>query len=192
MCTVLFVCKCVLYCLCVNVYCTVVCKCVSYYCHRVSTQLQLTDISFHIKERDTAQDLTISWGKKISSTHASFGCLLSHIMVTSVRKARGPSYAHLKETGRNSRLRVSNFPPRERSAKSRTYVGKGNLPFIDTNFSSRRYKTNIKTRSQKLNDCIARHTEQLSRMWEVREKFDYFSHRLYTEILGTYFQHPRG
>jgi len=25
-----------------------VCKCVQYYCHRVSTQLQLTNISYHI------------------------------------------------------------------------------------------------------------------------------------------------
>jgi hypothetical protein len=33
----------VLYCLCVNVYCTVL-----YNCHRVSTQLQLTNISYHI------------------------------------------------------------------------------------------------------------------------------------------------
>ena len=34
---------CSVYCLCVNVYCTVL-----YYCHRVSTELQLTNISYHI------------------------------------------------------------------------------------------------------------------------------------------------
>jgi hypothetical protein len=50
MCTVLL-----LYCLCVNVYCTAavlfVCKCVLYYCHRVATQLQFTNISYHIKSQ---------------------------------------------------------------------------------------------------------------------------------------------
>ena len=38
---VLFVCKCVQYC--TVLYCTVL-----YYCHRVSTQLQLTNLSYHI------------------------------------------------------------------------------------------------------------------------------------------------
>jgi hypothetical protein len=28
-----------------------VCKCVLYYCHRVATQLQLTNISYHIKQK---------------------------------------------------------------------------------------------------------------------------------------------
>jgi len=39
----------VLYCLCVNVYCTVlfVRKCVLYYCHRVATELQFINISYH-------------------------------------------------------------------------------------------------------------------------------------------------
>jgi hypothetical protein len=42
---VLFVCKCVLY------YChrVFVCKCVLYYCHRMTTQLQLTNISYHVR-----------------------------------------------------------------------------------------------------------------------------------------------
>ena len=39
---------CVCMCVCVCV-CVCVCKCVLYYCHRVATQLQLTDISCHIK-----------------------------------------------------------------------------------------------------------------------------------------------
>ena len=34
------------YCVCVCV-CVCVCKCVLYYCHRVATQLQLTNISYH-------------------------------------------------------------------------------------------------------------------------------------------------
>jgi hypothetical protein len=43
---VLFVC-CSMYCLFFVVLC-IVCKCVLYYCHRVSTELQLTNISYHI------------------------------------------------------------------------------------------------------------------------------------------------
>jgi len=37
----------VLFVLCRSV-CVFVCKCVLYYCHRVATQLQLTNISYHI------------------------------------------------------------------------------------------------------------------------------------------------
>jgi len=37
----------VLFVLCRSVYC-LCCKCALYYCHRVATQLQLTDISYHI------------------------------------------------------------------------------------------------------------------------------------------------
>ena len=43
---VLFVCNCVLYC--TVLYCTVLYCTVLYYCHRVSTKLQLTNISYHI------------------------------------------------------------------------------------------------------------------------------------------------
>ena len=32
-----------------------VCKCVLYYCHRVATQLQLTNISYHISTQKTRQ-----------------------------------------------------------------------------------------------------------------------------------------
>jgi len=35
----------------VSFYVLFVCKCVLYYCHRVATQLQLTNISFHITIR---------------------------------------------------------------------------------------------------------------------------------------------
>jgi len=40
-----------------------VCKCVLYYCHRVATQLQLTNISYHTKEisTGTASSLPSCW-----------------------------------------------------------------------------------------------------------------------------------
>ena len=37
-----------MYCLFCIVLCIVLCKCVLYFCHRVTTQLQLTNISYHI------------------------------------------------------------------------------------------------------------------------------------------------
>ena len=48
-CIVCFVSFCVLF----------VCKCVLYYCHRVPTQLQLTNISYHIK---TEMQTEMCWG----------------------------------------------------------------------------------------------------------------------------------
>jgi hypothetical protein len=47
-CVCVCVCECVCVCMCVWV-CVCVCVCVLYYCHRVDTQLQLTNISYHIK-----------------------------------------------------------------------------------------------------------------------------------------------
>jgi hypothetical protein len=67
MCTVLL-----LYCLCVNVYCTAsvlfVCKCVLYYCHRVSTQRQLTNIAIY---------LSILTGHKDPEGEQKYSCTLS-------------------------------------------------------------------------------------------------------------------
>jgi hypothetical protein len=75
MCTVL------LYCLCVNVYCTTVlfvCKCVLYYCHRVSTQLQF----IYIIQYGTAAQATVDsiirrmriacWIPKAIDTHSGY------------------------------------------------------------------------------------------------------------------------
>jgi hypothetical protein len=71
-----------MYCLCVNVYCTVL-----YYCHRVSTQLQLTDISNikyeKIRKNETGRRTFISkreeftGGKRIIK---SFTVCVLHVM----------------------------------------------------------------------------------------------------------------
>jgi hypothetical protein len=59
---VLFVCKCVLYCTvlyCTVLYCTVLYCTALYYCHRVTTQLQLTNISYHIKTEKSLQAISV-------------------------------------------------------------------------------------------------------------------------------------
>ena len=65
---------CPVYCLCVNVYCTVL-----YYCHRVSTQFQLRNTSYHLIHHivlymNTACSLTLSkWVIKFLRTAYSCG-----------------------------------------------------------------------------------------------------------------------
>jgi len=63
-------CVCVCVCVCVNV---CVCKCVLYCCHRVATQLQLTNISYHCeeRERENQQDATIRCLLSTLSQHVS-------------------------------------------------------------------------------------------------------------------------
>jgi len=51
---------CVVLFLCVLFYILFVCKCVLYYCHRVLTELQLTNISYHIISYHTWHDFTES------------------------------------------------------------------------------------------------------------------------------------
>jgi hypothetical protein len=62
LCIVCFVSFCVLF----------VCKCVLYYCHRVATQLQLTNISYHI--------ITFIISYHIVSYHTSYHIIPYHIM----------------------------------------------------------------------------------------------------------------
>jgi len=44
-----------------------VCKCVLYYCHRVTTQLQLTNMSYHISNSHVRDSISILGGAKVSA-----------------------------------------------------------------------------------------------------------------------------
>ena len=77
---VLFVLCCSMYCLFCVVLCIVcfvsfcvlfVCKCVLYYCHRVTTQLQLTNISYH----NTLVDIKAAHVEKSSNSLKMAKCL---------------------------------------------------------------------------------------------------------------------
>ena len=46
-----------IFCFIVLFYVLFVCKCVLYYCHRLSTQLQLTNMSYHIKLKHGTENL---------------------------------------------------------------------------------------------------------------------------------------
>jgi hypothetical protein len=54
--------------------CVCVCKCVLYYCHRVATQLQLTNISYHITLHQYLYDLAVTYLVKKSTIFMQFEC----------------------------------------------------------------------------------------------------------------------
>jgi len=55
-----------------------VCKCVLYYCHRVTTQLQLTNLSYHISHPKQHFYITLKYvGTSLDTgIHHTFGCSL--------------------------------------------------------------------------------------------------------------------
>jgi len=77
-----------IFCFIVLSYVLFVSKCVLYYCHRVSTQLQLTYISYHIKS--SLHPVSVTWGRAKPLCHAArcVGVTLNMQVHSRIRRRR--------------------------------------------------------------------------------------------------------
>jgi len=92
-----------------------VCKCVLYYCHRVTTQLQLTNISYHTREFyqiPPTYSKVCPASSKLSNTrpHQDLSRVCEYLMCNALNIYRGYIFSNKSCKGKSNTYFVPNIP----------------------------------------------------------------------------------